>query len=48
MDDAIINQYLIEIVMIRRDGSECSARKNERWETIRELSKRIKNFPLVW
>ena len=48
MDDAIINQYQIEIVMIRRDGTKCPARKNERWETIQELTKRIKNFPLVW
>lgn len=44
----IINQYDIEIEMIRRDGKTCAARKNERWETLQKLSKREKNFPLVW
>ncbi len=48
MDDAIINQYDIEIVMIRRDGKSCSARKDERWEILQQLAKREKNFPLVW
>ncbi len=48
VDDAIINQYLIEIKMIRRDGKPCDARKNERWEVLQELVKTEKNFPLVW
>jgi hypothetical protein len=48
IDNAMVNQYDIEIVMIRRDGKTCSARKNERWETLKELAKREKNFPIVW
>ena len=48
IDDAIINQYDIEISMIRRDGKLCPARKNERWETLQQLAKRDKNFPIVW
>lgn len=48
INDAIINQYDIEIEMIRRDGLKCAARKNERWETLQALAKREKNFPLVW
>ncbi|UJR07552.1 hypothetical protein I4U23_011840 [Adineta vaga] len=48
IDDAIINQYDIEISMIRRDGKLCAARKNERWETLQQLAKREKNFPIVW
>ncbi len=48
IDDAIINQYDIEISMIRRDGKLCPARKNERWETLQQLAKREKNFPIVW
>ena len=48
IDDAIINQYDVEIKMIRRDGKACDARKNERWETLQALAKREKNFPLVW
>jgi len=47
-NDAIINQYDIEIEMIRRDGLTCGARKNERWETLQALAKREQNFPLVW
>jgi len=47
-NDAIINQYDIEIMMICRNGNTCAARKNERWETLKELSKKEKNFPLVW
>lgn len=46
--DAIINQYEIEITMIRRDGREALARKDERWETLQELIRKEKNFPLVW
>jgi hypothetical protein len=45
---AIINQYDIEITMIRRDGKSCGARKNERWETLQQLAKREKNFPIAW
>jgi len=48
IDDAIVNQYDIEIVMIRRDGKTSPARKNERWETLKELAKREKDFPIVW
>jgi hypothetical protein len=48
IDDAIINQYDIEITMIRRDGKSCGARKNERWETLQQLAKREKNFPIAW
>jgi hypothetical protein len=48
VDNAIVNQYDIEIVMIRRDGKPAPARKNERWEMLQELAKREKNFPLVW
>ncbi|CAF1077709.1 unnamed protein product [Rotaria sordida] len=48
IDDAIVNQYDIEISMVRRDGKLCSARKNERWQTLQELSKKEKNFPIVW
>lgn len=48
VDEAIINQYQIEIVMVRRDGTTCAARKDERWETVQELARRMKNFPLVW
>jgi hypothetical protein len=48
IDDAIVNQYDIDILMIRRDGKTCLARKNERWETLQALAKREKNFPLVW
>jgi len=47
-NDAIINQYDIEILMIGRNGNTSGARKNERWETLKELTKREKNFPLVW
>ena len=46
--DAIVNQYDIDISMIRRDGREALARKDERWETMQQLMKREKNFPLVW
>jgi hypothetical protein len=48
IDDAIVNQYDIEISMIRRDGKLCAARKNERWEVLQQLVKREKNFPIVW
>ncbi|CAF3771180.1 unnamed protein product [Rotaria sp. Silwood1] len=48
IDDAIINQYDIEISMIRRDGNLCSARKDERWQTLKELARKEKNFPIVW
>lgn len=48
MDDAIINQYLVEITIIRQDREPHSARKNERWATLQELARRDKNFPLVW
>lgn len=48
IQDAIVNQYDIDISMIRRDGRETLARKDERWETLQELMKREKNFPLVW
>lgn len=48
IDDAIINQYDVEVSMVRRDGELCAARKNERWETFKKLSEQVKNFPLAW
>ncbi|CAF1114885.1 unnamed protein product [Adineta ricciae] len=48
IDDAIVNQYNIEISMVRRDGKLTAARKNERWETLQQLAKREKSFPIVW
>lgn len=48
IDDAIINQYEVEIAMIGRDNKPRRARKDERWETLRRIQERVKNFPLVW
>lgn len=48
MDDAVINQYDIEISWIRRDGKLANSRKNERWQVLKQLAQREKNFPVVW
>ena len=49
MDDALVNQYDIDIVMIGRDGKERSARKDDRWNMIQSLvNDKKKNFPFVW
>ncbi|CAF2767340.1 unnamed protein product [Rotaria sp. Silwood2] len=48
IDDAIINQYDIEIVMIRQGRQPCPAKKNERWEVLQTLRRQKKNFPIVW
>jgi hypothetical protein len=49
MDDALINQYDIDIVMIGRDGRERLARKDDRWNVIQSLvNDKKKNFPVVW
>ncbi|CAF0973268.1 unnamed protein product [Adineta steineri] len=48
VDDAIINQYDIEIFMIGRDKKPRLARKDERWETVQRIAKREKNFPIIW
>jgi uncharacterized protein YfkK (UPF0435 family) len=46
--DDIINQYDVEIFMIGRDKKPRLARKDERWETVQRISKREKNFPVIW
>ncbi|CAF3231399.1 unnamed protein product [Rotaria sp. Silwood2] len=48
IDDAIINQYDIEIVMVREERKLCPAKKGERREVLQKLSKHEKNFPIVW
>ncbi|CAF4903023.1 unnamed protein product [Rotaria sp. Silwood1] len=48
IDTAIINQYDIEVVMIRDGRRPCPAKKNERWEVLQVLSKKEKDFPIVW
>ncbi|CAF3351794.1 unnamed protein product [Rotaria sp. Silwood1] len=48
IDDAIVNQYDIEIYMIGRDKKPRLARKDERWETVQRIAKREKNFPIIW
>ncbi|CAF1254023.1 unnamed protein product [Rotaria sordida] len=48
IDDAIINQYDIDIAMVRDGRRPCPAKKNERWEVLQILSRHEKNFPIVW
>jgi uncharacterized protein YfkK (UPF0435 family) len=48
ISDDVVNQYDIEIYMIGRDKKPRLARKDERWETVQLISKREKNFPVIW
>ncbi|CAF3078686.1 unnamed protein product, partial [Rotaria sp. Silwood2] len=46
IDDATINQYDVEIVIVDSNGKSRPARKDERWETMQRIAKEKKNFPL--
>ncbi|CAF1041399.1 unnamed protein product [Rotaria sordida] len=48
IDNAIVNQYDIEIFTVGQDGKLRVARKDERWETMQCIAKEIKTFPVVW
>jgi hypothetical protein len=48
IDDAVINQYDIDIAMIDRDGKLRSARKDDRWNVIKSIFNGSKKFPVVW
>ncbi|CAF3760682.1 unnamed protein product [Rotaria socialis] len=48
IDDATINQYDIDIVIVDSNGKSRPARKDDRWETMQRIAKEKKNFPLAW
>ncbi|CAF1565590.1 unnamed protein product [Adineta ricciae] len=48
MDDAIINQYDVDIHSIDNRGITRSARKDERWEVVKKIVQENENFPMVW
>ncbi len=48
IDDAVINQYDIDIAMIDRDGKLRSTRKDDRWNVIKSIFNGSKKFPVVW
>ncbi|CAF3849468.1 unnamed protein product [Rotaria magnacalcarata] len=47
-EDATINQYDVDIVIVDSNGKSRPARKDDRWETMQRIAKEKKNFPLVW
>ena len=48
MDNAIINQYDVDILSIDNRGIKRSARKDERWEVVKKIVQENENFPMVW
>jgi hypothetical protein len=49
IDDAVVNQYDIDIALIDRDGRPRLARKDDRWNVIKSvINDKKKNFPAVW
>ena len=47
-DNATVNQYDVEIMLIDRDGKQRSARKDERWKVMQLIAQKKKDFPVVW